>query len=106
LQRAEIEQCRSSFISATTQAGLNSFIAKYAGNDPENLVPKARKRLQDMEQAAAKNEADRLRRLENKQIGDQVCSSGDGSVDQSTGFAVRGVDQYRKFLDVTVLLDL
>lgn len=96
MQQAEIEECRSNYLSATTPAKLNSFIAKYQGNDPENLVPRARKRLQDIEQAAAKNEADRLRRLENKQIGDQVCSSGDGSVDQSTGIAVMGVNQYRK----------
>lgn len=107
LQRAEIEQCRSSFISATTQVSLKSFIAKYEGNDPEKLVPRARKRLQDMELAAAKNEADReladaknqadrLHRLENKQVGDQVCSSGDGSVDQSTGLLVMGEPQYRK----------
>ncbi|WP_150102587.1 hypothetical protein [Gallionella capsiferriformans] len=96
VQQAEIEECRSNYLSATTPAKLNSFIAKYQGNDPENIVPRARKRLQDMEQAAAKNEADRLHRLENKQIGDQVCSSGDGSVDQSTGIAVMGVLQYRK----------
>ena len=96
VQQAEIEERRSNYLSATTPVKLNSFIAKYQGNDPENLVPRARKRLQDIEQAAAKNEADRLRRLENKQIGNQVCSSGDDSVDQSTGIAVMGVNQYRK----------
>lgn len=90
MQQAEIEECRSNYLSATTPAKLNSFIAKYQGNDPESLVPRARKRLQDMEQAAAKNEADRLHRLENKQIGDQVCSSGDSVLKRPNGIVVMG----------------
>jgi hypothetical protein len=96
MQQAEIEECRSNYLSATTPAKLNSFIAKYQGNDPESLVPRARKRLQDMEQAAAKNEADRLHRLENKQIGDQVCSSGDSVLKRPNGIVVMGQIGYRE----------
>lgn len=96
MQRAQAEECRRSFILATSPASLNSFIAKYEGNDPENLVPQARKRLQDMKQTAAKNEADRLHRLENKQIGDQVCSSGDSVLKKPNGIVVMGQIGYRE----------
>lgn len=90
---------------------LISLTSKYKDNDPDSLVPKAKEilavmlaardkqRAIDAENAAkqrAVDEANRRTKLEIKQIGDQICSFSEGTVDQPTGYIVMGQTQYRK----------
>lgn len=90
---------------------LVSLTSKFKDNDPDSLVPRAKEILAvmiaardkqrsiDAENAAkqrAIDEANRRTRLENRQIGDQVCYLSQGTVDQSTGYIVMGQPQYRK----------
>jgi len=68
---------------------LSELISRYEDHDPKNLIPNARKRLEQLV-------ANRRQRLEHKNIGDQVCTDADGTVNQSTGIVVMGETRYRK----------
>jgi hypothetical protein len=89
---------------------LATLTSKFQNNDPENFIPKAKERLAELvdeqnkqraidraesERRSAMAEEVRIENLENKHIGDQVCQSSDGSIQQSTGYQIYGQTQYR-----------
>jgi hypothetical protein len=63
----EISTYRKAFVSATTLDQLNEFINKYSGHDPENLIPNAIKRRDELH--SREMAEDKKRRLrEEKQM--------------------------------------
>lgn len=89
-----------------TIAQLQNLISRYQNNDPDNLIPQAKSRLTELV-AQHKREVDRaisekMRRLENKQIGDQICHfDTDATMNVSTNVRVFGVLQYRSVSGIT-----
>lgn len=69
----------------------------------EERVKQAKLRS-EKEQLAAIAEATRRKRLESKQVGDQVCIDNQSTIQKSTGWLISGQPQYRTILGVTHLV--
>lgn len=85
---------------------LQSLIARFQNDDPENLMPHARARLAEMlderNKEIEQTRALKRRNLENKHIGDQICLFDDStSMNVPTGIYVFGEQQYRKVNGLT-----
>ncbi|MHB1115335.1 hypothetical protein [Sideroxydans sp.] len=86
--------------SSNSKDRLWELIFKYKDNDPKGLVEAAKLKREALLAASNSAYQDKLaanqQRLEKKQIGDQVCASASGSINQSTGLIIRGEPQYKQ----------